>query len=59
MIGRRFLNCGISFISVQKMANIFFQNVASESEINKLRKFLDKSSFVNENGCKIWLGAVD
>jgi hypothetical protein len=41
------------------MANIFFQNVASEIQVNDLKKFLDERSFVNEKGCKIWLGAVD
>lgn len=46
---------GISFISVRKIADTFFPSL----EISKLKEFLNKRSFDNENGCTIWLWGVD
>jgi hypothetical protein len=41
------------------VAHSFIQRNANESEIDKLKEFLKKRSFINENGCKIWDGGVD
>lgn len=30
----------------------------NESEIYELKEFLDKRSFINENGCKFWEGGL-